>query len=106
MSFKNTFFNLKLLLYYLKYQVVTKAILALVILPVYYLVLNFLLKSSGRINISSGDFLAFFFSFQGLGLLIITLILLVFLIALDINIFIVLSALIHQKKSFLSLKIL
>ena len=88
----------------MKYQLITKLLLSLLIFPIYSFVLRFLIKSTGRVNISSGDFLPFLFSFQGVGMLIVTLFLISFLIAIDINVFIILSSLIYENKVVFKIK--
>ncbi|HFU4025857.1 TPA: glycerophosphodiester phosphodiesterase family protein [Streptococcus suis] len=81
-----------------KYQLLSKGLLALVIYPLYSLAIDTFLGLSGRTGISSGDYLSFLFSFQGLGFLLVTLLLMVILIGLDINTFILTSALIKEGK--------
>lgn len=83
---------------YTKYQILTKLIFLLVIFPGFKWLLHQLLLNSGRESISSGDYVSFLLSFQGLGLLIISCILLMILIGTDINAFIIMSALIYEKK--------
>lgn len=83
---------------YTKYQFLTKSILFFIIFPIFKIIINGLISSTGRVSISSGDYLNFLFSFQGLGLLIISLFILVLLIGLDINSFIIISALIKEKR--------
>ena len=81
-----------------KYQLLSKGLLALVIYPLYSLAIDTFLGLSGRTGISSGDYLSFLLSFQGLGFLLATLVLMVVLIGLDINTFILTSALIKEGK--------
>lgn len=81
-----------------KYQLLSKGLLALVIYPLYSLAIDTFLGLSGRTGISSGDYLSFLLSFQGLGFLLVTLLLMVILIGLDINTFILTSALIKEGK--------
>lgn len=83
---------------YLRYQFITKGLTSLVIFPVFFILTNLLIQSTGRTSISSGDYLGFLFSFQGLGLLFLTLLLIILLIGTDINAFIIMSAMIHQGK--------
>ncbi len=104
-KFLSSLSNLSRILFiYIKYQLVTKALLFILILPFYSFILRFLIKSTGRVNISSGDFLPFLFSFQGLGMLLITLILVSILVAIDINVFIVLSSLFHENREIFKVK--
>ena len=81
-----------------KYQLLSKGLLALVIYPLYSLAIDTFLGLSGRTGISSGDYLSFLLSFQGLGFLLATLVLMVVLIGLDINTFILTSALIKEGR--------
>ncbi|MBJ8326480.1 glycerophosphodiester phosphodiesterase family protein [Streptococcus pacificus] len=94
---------------YLKYQLVTKLVLSAIILPIYSFILNFLIASSGRDNLSSGDFLSFVFSPQGVGMLFLTLFLFVAIVGIDVNSLIALSAIQgkdgHYVKSTQLLKI-
>lgn len=83
---------------YTKYQLITKGLLTLVIFPIASVVLRSLLAASGRAVISSGDYLQFLLSFQGMGLLILALILLVLLIGIDINAFIIMSGLVYEGR--------
>ncbi|MDO5755077.1 MAG: glycerophosphoryl diester phosphodiesterase membrane domain-containing protein [Tissierellia bacterium] len=77
---------------YFKYQIITKGLVALLIFPLYYLLIGKLMESTGRSALSSGDYLSFLFSYQGLGMLILSLALLSILVGLDINAFIIMSA--------------
>lgn len=104
-SLSEKFSNFKRLLWlYTKYQVIIKGLLSLVVFPLSGFVMNYLLYSSGRTSISSGDYLSFLFSFQGLGMLLLGLGLLVLLIGTDINTFIIMSALIQEGKIGLSVR--
>lgn len=87
---------------YTKYQILTKMIMFLVVFPVFNSILRRLINSTGRVTISSGDYLGFLFSVQGVGLLLLTMILLSILIAVDINAFIIMSALIQENKTKLT----
>lgn len=83
---------------YVKYQLMTKGVLFLAVFPLYSLLLDTLLRSAGRVNISSGDYWRFLFSFQGAGMLLLMLMLLSLLVGTDINAFIILSALIREGR--------
>lgn len=89
---------------YTKYQLLTKAVLLLIIFPIFRIVVKQLITSTGRVSISSGDYLSFLFSLQGVGLLIACMILLIILIGTDINAFIIMSALIKEKRLNLSVR--
>lgn len=83
---------------YTKYQLLTKSILFMVIFPLFKFALKHLILSTGRTSISSGDYLGFLLSFQGFGFLLLILAILTILIGLDINAFIIMSALIKENK--------
>lgn len=83
---------------FMKYQLLTKTFLAAIIYPIYMMVVNFLLHSSGRTVFSSGDFKTFLLSFNGLGLLVTTLVMMIILIGLDVNSFVIMTALIKEGK--------
>ncbi len=90
--------NLRVMWLYIKYQLISKLLVNLLILPIFYLITNLLIKSSGRTNLSSGDYLEFFFSFSGMPLIASGLLLLVLILGIDINTFIILSSLVEEKK--------
>lgn len=81
-----------------KYQLLSKGLLALVIYPLYSFAIDTFLALSGRTGISSGDYVSFLLSFQGVGFLLATLVMMVILIGLDVNTFILTSALIKEEK--------
>lgn len=83
---------------YTKYQILTKLFLALIIFPTFKIILKMLMASAGRTGISSGDYLQFLLSIQGVGLLIISILCLAILIGTDINAFIIMSALIKENR--------
>lgn len=81
-----------------KYQLLTKGVLTLLVYPIYSFIISLLLNQSGRTVFSSGDFMSFLLSFNGVSLLIVTLIFMMILFGLDINSFIIMSALIKEGK--------
>ena len=83
---------------YTKYQLLTKGILFFLVFPVFKWILKGLIRSTGRVSISSGDYISFILSPQGVGLLVVTLVLLILLIGMDINGFIIMSALVKEKR--------
>lgn len=83
---------------YTKYQLLTKSILIFSVYPIFKWISTVLIESTGQSVVSSGDYLRFVLSFQGLGLLLLTLLLLLLLIGFDINAFIIISALIKEKR--------
>ena len=94
----------KILWIYAKYQILTKLLLSALIFPASSWVVKMLLRSKGRVNISSGDFLGFVLSVQGAGLLLLGLLLLTLLVGIDINAFIIISALISEGYSNMKFK--
>ncbi|MEL3913179.1 glycerophosphoryl diester phosphodiesterase membrane domain-containing protein [Treponema pedis] len=92
------YYRLSIIWLFIKYQLVTKALLGMIILPGYSSCVKYFIRLSGRTGISSGDFLSFLFSFNGAGVLLITLLLMVLLIGVDINAFIIISAFIKEQK--------
>ncbi len=85
--------------YYIKYQLFTKALWFFLIFPFYRWMLQRLIDSTGHVSISSGDYLDFLLTPQGIIALIITILTWMFLIGLDIHSFIWLSALYQEKRS-------
>ncbi|MGT2888073.1 glycerophosphoryl diester phosphodiesterase membrane domain-containing protein [Streptococcus didelphis] len=93
----------RILWLYTKYQIISKLIIFLVVFPIFTGISNYLIHSSGRTNLSSGDIFPFLLSFQGISVLSLALVLIIIIIAIDINAFVVMSALI--KEGYLNLKI-
>ncbi len=89
---------------YIKYQIVTKAILGIVLLPAFSAMTNTLIHMSGRTNLSSGDYLGFFFSLYGLPVIVLGILLLVLILGVDINTFIITSSLVEEGKLGLKIK--
>lgn len=83
---------------YTKYQLLTKGVLFFLVFPLASWFFRLLLQSTGRTSISSGDYLKFLLSFQGLGFLILTFALLTLLIGIDVNAFIITSALLRKNR--------
>ncbi|MBF0787150.1 MULTISPECIES: glycerophosphodiester phosphodiesterase family protein [unclassified Streptococcus] len=83
---------------FIKYQLLTKGLLSLFFYPIYRIILDYLLAQSGRTVLSSGDFVSFLLSFNGLGLMLVTLVMMIVLIGLDVNSFILISALIREGR--------
>lgn len=97
-------FNLKFRIgwIYTKYQILTKVIFFFLLFPLYKQVVKGLITSTGRVGVSSGDYISFLFSLQGITLLLISLFFLAIVVGIDINAFIIMSALIKEKKLKLS----
>ena len=74
----------------IKYQLATKLMLA-ILLFVLGRLFRILLKSTGRVAVSSGDFIFLFTTWQGILIILIALITLFFYVALDINAKIIMS---------------
>ncbi len=89
---------------YLKYQIITKAIVGIIILPGFNALVKLLIMLSGRTNISSGDYKTFFFSIYGIPVILIGIIILVIILAIDINTFIIISALVEEGKLKLKMR--
>ena len=90
--------NKELIWAFLKYQIITKICLILIIFPLLKYLLTLVLISMGRSSLTSGDFIGGLLSFRGAGILIGTLIIIFFLTIFDINTFIVSSALYKENK--------
>lgn len=89
---------------YTKYQVLTKLLLFFAVFPVFKFLLRTLIFSTGRVSISSGDYVSFLFSIQGIGFLLVSFFILILLIGIDINAFIIMSALIKENRIKLKAK--
>ncbi len=83
---------------YTKYQIITKFIISIIILPIFSVTADYLIKLSGRNNISSGDYIEFFMSIYGVPLILFGIVVLIFIIGLDINSLIIISSLVQEKK--------
>lgn len=81
----------------LKYHLLTRLFLAVVLLPLFQGISTWLIQSTGRLTISSGDYLGFLFSLQGLGVLLAALFVLALLTGIDIHAFVMMSALAQEK---------
>ncbi len=96
--------SINILWIYLKYQIVTKGIVTLFILPLSSIIIDLLLKSSGRSSVSSSNFIRFLFSIQGIFFLFIVILLFIILIGVDINAFIYIGSLICEGKTNFSIR--
>ncbi len=83
---------------YAIYQLLTKALVGLILMPLLGLLMQVMMGLSGRSNISSGDYIGFFMSLYGLPVIILGLVVLIGVLAIDINVFILLSSLIQERK--------
>ncbi|ELU5588347.1 glycerophosphoryl diester phosphodiesterase membrane domain-containing protein [Clostridium perfringens] len=84
--------------------IIIKIILFITIFPLYRIMVRNLINSSVRTNISSGDYLPFLLSFNGVGLLFITFIMMTFLISIGINSFIIISSLTKENQIDIKVK--
>ncbi len=84
---------------YTKYQLITKGVFFLVVLPLFYKLADVLIKASGQMALSSGHFKEFLFSFRGLTLFAIGVLILLLVIIIDINALIEISASIKRSKT-------
>lgn len=76
---------------YTKYQLITKGVMLLIVLPLVGLGLDMLMKSFDMVAISSGDYRDVLFSAKGLGFILVFVLILVFVTLLDINSFVAIS---------------
>ncbi len=83
---------------YVKYQILSKILVGALIFPLFSVFTQTLINSSGRTNISSGDYLGFFFSIQGIPFILLTVLLLILVLGMDINTFIIISASVEEGK--------
>lgn len=83
---------------YIKYQLVSKIIVGLIAFPFFQTLTQFLIEQTGRTNLSSGDYLSFILSLNGLLVVILVFLLLVFILGMDINTFIIISSLVEEDK--------
>ncbi len=72
---------------YTKYQLLTKSLIALLVVPAYAWVAARLFHSTGRPAISSGDFTGFFTTWEGLIFALLSLVMMVVMIGTDIAAF-------------------
>lgn len=88
----------------LKYQIVTKALLYMAIVPGFTALVKLLIISTGQTAIANGDYWTFLLSAQGVGMLALAILLLLITIGLDINAFIIMTTLIHEGKTELTVR--
>lgn len=77
---------------YTKYQIITKGILLVLIYLLFNVIGGMLIKSSGHLVLSSGNYKDILFSVRGIGFIIISLVLFLLTVAIDINAFIAISS--------------
>lgn len=88
---------LNVMLVFGKYQIFTKLISLIIIFPIFKFLFQNILNFSGQSILTSGDFNSFIFSPYVILLLLLLILTISFLIALDINFFIILSAALIKK---------
>ncbi len=88
----------------LKYQIVTKALLYVAIVPGFTALVKLLIISTGQTAIANGDYWTFLLSAQGVGMLALAILLLLITIGLDVNAFIIMTTLIHEGKTELTVR--
>ncbi len=96
--------NGRIIWLFIKYQLVTKAILSIAVLPFFAWLTSLFITLSGRTNISSGDYLGFFMSIYGIPVIVIGIFLLIIILGIDINTFIIISALSEENKLNMKMK--
>lgn len=101
---KIRFFNGQAVWAYFRYQVWSKALLALLVLPGFRLLTAALMRWAGRRGISSGDFAGFLLSPQGAVFAAASLAALLLLIGIDINALVILSAAVRQNQGRIRLR--
>ncbi|PID83501.1 hypothetical protein CSB11_00825 [Candidatus Campbellbacteria bacterium] len=89
---------------YIKYQIISKAVVGILVLPFFHFITQFMINTSGRTNISSGDYIGFFTSLSGMPVILLGLLILILILAVDINTFIILSALVQENKLKVKIK--
>lgn len=89
---------------YFKFQFITKSILSLIFIPIFILLRDFLIKSTGRVGISSGDYFGFLLTWQGILLVIISFVFLVIMVGIDLNAFVIMSSILNQSNDKISIK--
>ncbi|VWL85006.1 glycerophosphodiester phosphodiesterase family protein [Oceanivirga miroungae] len=94
----------KIIWLYTKYLIITKLITATLLLPSFSFITSKLVHLSGRTNLTSGNYKGFILSIYGLPLIVIGVLLLAVILAIDINTFIITSALIEEGKLNIKLK--
>lgn len=87
-----------------KYQLITKTILFLLILPIYTEIIIALISSTGRIYLTSTDYFPILFSPQGFIAILITLVFITVLVGIDIHASIILTALLKEGKKHYRLR--
>lgn len=82
---------------YVKFFIIVKSLLAFLLIPIYRVLMNHLIESTGEKALSSGNFKAVMMTTPGVLILIITFLFFLVYISLDINTSILVSSAIHNK---------
>lgn len=77
---------------FLKYQIVTKALLAILILPLFRGITQLLISGNGRVAVSNSDLFSFLFSPQGVLFMVIGVFLVMLILMLEVGGFVLMSA--------------
>ncbi len=88
----------RILWLYIKYQIISKLIVGILVLPLFHFITQVLINTSWRTNISSGDYIGFFTSLSWFPVILLGILVLVFVLGTDIIAFIILSALVKENK--------
>ncbi len=89
---------------YVRYQLLTKGFLVLVAFPLVNYIIEILIKASGQVALSSGHYKAFFLSWQGLLFMLVGAIFLLFVVMIDINSFVVISAAVRKGQKITAIE--
>ncbi len=89
---------------FIKYQIVTKILVGIFILPGFKWLTAALVHLSGRTNLTSGDYTGFIFSLYGIPVALFGVIILILVLAIDINTFIIISALAQEHRFKIKMK--
>ena len=84
---------------FLKYQIVSRILFSVILMPIFWVLVNILLKSKGINVISNNDIFRFLFSIQGLIFIILLLLIVFFGFIVEIYGFITVSSLAINKQN-------
>ena len=87
---------------FLKYQIVSRILFSVILMPIFWVLVNILLKSKGINVISNNDIFRFLFSIQGLIFIILLLLIVFFGFIVEIYGFITVSSLAINKQNEVS----
>lgn len=87
---------------FLKYQIVSRILFSVILMPIFWMIVNILLKSKGINVISNNDMFRFLFSIQGFIFVILLLLIVFFGFIVEIYGFITVSSLAINKQNEVS----